>query len=108
MTDFSSIDRLVEFGLGLGLAQQMIKTMNYSIGNMIVPGADVNFNQIPTVKYFAIINNAQVGPLNQEELQEMIGKYLVEEDTLVWSPGLNSWKFAKDVPSVYKLILLRR
>ena len=29
--DFFSLDRLLEFGLGMGMAQQMINTMNQSM-----------------------------------------------------------------------------
>ena len=34
---FFSIDRLVEFGMGLTMAQQMIKMMNESMQNMYIP-----------------------------------------------------------------------
>ena len=37
---FNSIDRLVEFGLGVAVANQMIATMNACIGGMRVPGGD--------------------------------------------------------------------
>ena len=36
--DFNSIDRLVEFGMGIAVAQQMVNTMNYAMSNMAVPG----------------------------------------------------------------------
>ena len=35
---FSTIDRLVEFGMGLAVAQQMVNTMNHCIGNMQIAG----------------------------------------------------------------------
>ena len=34
-----SIDRLVEFGLGMGLAQQMVGMMNQYMQSMYVPGS---------------------------------------------------------------------
>ena len=39
-TDFSSIDRLIEFGMGMSLAQQMITTMNSAMNNMQVAGVN--------------------------------------------------------------------
>ena len=36
--NFNSIDRLVEFGMGMAVAQQMVNTMNYAMSNMKVPG----------------------------------------------------------------------
>ena len=38
-SNFFSMDRLVEFGMGLTVAQQMIKTMNESMTTMHIPGA---------------------------------------------------------------------
>ena len=37
---FYSLDRLIEFGLGINIANQMIKVMNDSFQQMYVPGAD--------------------------------------------------------------------
>ena len=36
---FFSIDRLVEFGLGMGIAQQMVGMMNQYMQQMYVPGS---------------------------------------------------------------------
>ena len=36
---FFSIDRLVEFGLGLSVARQMVDVMNNTIQNAVIPGA---------------------------------------------------------------------
>ncbi len=108
MTDFSSIDRLMEFGLGMGLAQQMIRTMNYSIGNMAVAGVGINADQRPMVSYYAIVDNAQAGPLNDTELAELIRHGKITEETNAWCAGMNAWRFAKDIHSVFTLILLNR
>ena len=42
---FSTIDHLVEFGMGMAIAQQMVSTMNHCIGNMQIPGTGNNLNQ---------------------------------------------------------------
>ena len=36
---FFSIDKLVEFGMGMAIAQQMVQTMNKSMVDMHIPGA---------------------------------------------------------------------
>jgi hypothetical protein len=36
---FFSINRLVEFGMGIAVAQQMVNTMNSAMTNMHVPGS---------------------------------------------------------------------
>ena len=38
MNDFSSIDRLIEFGLSIAVAQQMMNTVNTCIHQMTIPG----------------------------------------------------------------------
>ena len=37
--NFFSIDRLVEFGMGMAMAQQMVGMMNQTIKQMYVPGS---------------------------------------------------------------------
>lgn len=106
MTDFSSIDRLMEFGLGIGLAQQMINTMNYSVSHMAVPGVGINCMPEKSVSYFAVINNAQAGPLNEKEVAELIKRNKITEETLMWHSGLAGWRRGRDIPLIHKLILL--
>lgn len=104
--DFSSIDRLVEFGLGIGVAQQMVNTMNHAIGNMALPGTAINSNQQPSTAYYAIIDAKQAGPLTPDELNLLVKKGAIVDDTLMWRTGLPAWRMAADIPDVKKLILL--
>lgn len=55
MNDFSSIDKLVEFGLGIAVAQQMIKTVNHSIDNMRVAGVN-NRVEGQIAKFYAVVD----------------------------------------------------
>ena len=48
---FYSIDRLVEFGMGMAVAQQMTQSMNQTMKNMYVPGA-MNPMQTPAETTF--------------------------------------------------------
>lgn len=109
MTDFSTIDRLMEFGLGMGIAQQMINTMNQSFNNMPVAGVDSNVKMphaLENAGYYAIIDNIQTGPFTASELQKAIDKRLITLDTLMWYSGMTGWRQAKYIPSVYKMILM--
>lgn len=106
MTDFSTVDRLMEFGLGMGLAQQMINTMNYSMNNMTVPGVSAKAPQIQSVAYYAVVDNAQAGPLNETELTLLISRGKINRDTLMWTAGCQGWRRAEEMPLINKLILL--
>lgn len=103
---FYSIDRLVEFGMGMAMAQQMVNTMNQSIQNMRVPGA-MNQMHPPIPKQFhVVLEGQQAGPFNEQEMSRLITERKVCKDTLVWRPGMPSWQPIEKVPEVLKLVAL--
>lgn len=102
--DFSSIDRLLEFGMSLAVAQQMVATMNHAIGNMAVPGAGAPIQH--KVEYFAVIDGAQAGPLTEEQFHDLVERGSITAESLIWHRGLTAWKQVKDVPEAHKWILL--
>ena len=52
--NFFSVDRLVEFGMGMAMAQQMVNMMNKSMQQMYVPGSIQSMPQ-PTPQQHANI-----------------------------------------------------
>lgn len=115
-TDFSSLDKLVEFGLGIGIATQMINTMNHAIAQAAVPGVGINPGVTPNTSgnvappppanYYIVEADRLAGPLSEQELEELVRKGVVKADTLCWRPGLQAWKLSEDIPEVNKLLLL--
>ena len=104
---FSTIDHLVEFGMGIAIAQQMVNTMNHCIGNMQIPGAGNALNQGNTnSKYHILVNNAVAGGFSEEELATLARAKSLTPETMVWKPGMSGWMQAKNVPEVQKIILL--
>ena len=103
--DFCSVERLVEFGLGLSVANQMIATMNQAIGSMTVPGAQMPMGG-QTAAYFVVVDGAQAGPYNEHQLAMLIESGKLIEQSLVWRSGLSAWMAASNVPDVNKLFLL--
>lgn len=106
--DFTSIEKLMELGFSLSIAQQMVATMNHAMGNMTVPGVSVTLPAVNPIGYYAVVNGAQVGPMNETELSTLIANGTASEETLIWHSGMTGWKYAKDIPAVYKLILLQK
>ena len=94
MNDFSSIDRLIEFGLSIAVAQQMMNTVNTCIHQMTIPGTG---NSMPVPNYYVVIEGKQVGPLSHHALQDMIRQEKVKPDTLLWRQGMSAWKLLKEV-----------
>ena len=115
-TDFSSIDRLIEFGMGMSLAQQMIHMMNSAMNNMQVAGVNAGTTgqmarpSMPykAVQWYAVVNGLQAGPLNEAEVTKLIQKSDIGENTLMWTPGMSGWQMACNIPEINKLMLLNK
>lgn len=104
--NFFSVDRLVEFGMGMAMAQQMVNTMNQTMQNMYVPGAQTAMAPAPSQVYYAVIDDSQVGPLSETDLSKLINQHKINKDTYMWSPGMNGWQTAEHLPSVMRLVAL--
>lgn len=103
---FFSMDRLIEFGLGMGVAQQMINVMNQSMRSMYVPGSMQSMPQNSQGIYYVALDAKAIGPLNDIELSQLISQKKVNKDTLAWVPGMSSWKPIEEIPAILKVIAL--
>ena len=105
--NFFSIDRLIEFGMSMAVAQQMIKSMNQTIGNMTVAGA-MNPIQSPSMPhiYYAMIEGSQQGPFAQNELSKLVNEKKIVKETYIWTPGMKNWDLAENIPDVLKIVAL--
>ena len=103
---FFSIDRLIEFGMGMTVAQQMVQSMNHSMTNMHVPGAMNPMEKVKSSFFYVIIDGSEVGPFSEKELTQLIANKKVVKETYVWMPSLSDWKMAEQVPEVLKLVAL--
>ena len=105
--NFFSMNRLVEFGMGMAVAQQMVNTMNSAMTNMHVPGS---MNPMQTVVatqfYYAIIEGNQAGPFSEQELSRLIAEKKIVKETYIWKPGLPKWEIAEKLPEILKLVAL--
>lgn len=114
MTDFSSIDRLLEIGMSMGLAQQMVSTMNRTMNTMQIAGVNAGTTgQTPPIpvpetnRWYAVIDGHLAGPLSYNEIHKLIERDLLVADTLLWCPGMSSWEKAEDLPEINKELLLK-
>ena len=105
---FFSMDRLVEFGLGMGVAQQMVNTMNNAMQNMSIPGAGnpMHMPQKPETVYYALLDGKQAGPFSECEIARLINDKKVAKETYVWHTGLREWKTVENIPAVLRLVAL--
>jgi hypothetical protein len=105
---FYSMDRLMEFGMGMAVARQMANTMNHAMQNMHIPGAGNPMNppQRPERVYYAALDGKQAGPFSETELARLINDKKVSKETYVWHTGLRDWKTAENVPEILCLVAL--
>jgi hypothetical protein len=103
--NFLSIDRLVEFGLGIGIAQQMVKSMNHMMDNTQMP--KIQGVSIPNMRqYYVAIDGKSAGPFSEAELSRLIAEGGVKKDTLLWRLGMPKWDVPENIPDVLRLIAL--
>lgn len=106
---FDSIERLIEFGMSMAVANQMINTVNHAITNMQFSGQGTTLSQIPSKEQiYVVIDGNQAGPFDIDEINTLIDNNSLDEESLVWFSGLIGWKLAKDIPQIAKLILLNK
>ncbi|WP_194792824.1 DUF4339 domain-containing protein [Caenimonas koreensis] len=105
--NFYSVDRLVEFGMGVGIAQQMVKSMNHVIANTIVPGA-MNPMGSPSARaaFHVILDGKPAGPFPELEVMRLITQGKVSAATYVWTPGMANWARGDAVPELLRLVAL--
>ncbi|GHT99100.1 hypothetical protein FACS1894142_6320 [Spirochaetia bacterium] len=104
---FYSMDRLIEFGMGMAVAQQMVQSMNQTMQNMHIPGAGNAMNPPPSQRvYYIVLEGKQAGPFSETEIARLINDRKVSKETLVWYPGLSNWKTAENVPEILRLAAL--
>lgn len=103
--DFFSINRLVEFGMSMAIANQMIGMMNQSMRNMYVPGAQMQLNSTPK-NIYVNINDTRVGPINASEFSQMVSNHTVTKDTMAWIPTMTAWRPVIEIPELLKLVAL--
>ena len=104
--NFFSINRLVEFGMGIAVAQQMVNTMNSAISNMTIPGAMNSMQNATPQFYYAMIDGLQAGPFTEQELSRLILEKKIIKETYIWKPGLPKWELAENLPEILKIVAL--
>lgn len=106
--NFFSIDRLVEFGLGLGVAQQMVQSMNLALQNTYIPGTmnPMQGQLRQPVSFFVILDSKQAGPFTEGDMIRLISEGQVNKATYVWKAGMANWAICENIPEVLRLVAL--
>lgn len=104
--DFYSMDKLVEFGMGVAVANQMATSMNQALNQMQIPGAGNAISSKAETIYYAVIDGKQAGPFSLTELSRLITEKKIVKETYVWKPGMPGWDLAENVSEVLRLVAI--
>lgn len=103
---FFSMDRLVEFGLGMAMAQQMVQVMNQSLKQMYIPGSVQTMPAPSAHLFYVVLDGQSVGPLTESDLFLLVANKKVTKDTLAWMPGMSGWQAMGQIPAILKIVAL--
>lgn len=108
---FFSMNKLVEFGLSMAIAQQMVQTMNQTMEQQKVAGVmqPMNTGQATATEkiYYVALNNKESGPYNETEVSRLISDKKIDKGTLIWMPGMKQWTEAENIPELLRLVALQ-
>lgn len=82
-------------GMGFVLAQQMSGMMSTPAAAQAAPPAQhapVPPPMPTEALYHYALNGAQAGPVTQSQLASLFAARTINKDTLIWKPGMDSWK----------------
>ena len=105
----------MELGMSMGLAQQMVNTMNQTMNTMNIAGVNAGTTgkacslsaDQPGSKWYAAIDGKLAGPLSVNEIRKLIERNIIIADTLLWCPGMKAWTNADNIPEINKELLLK-
>lgn len=103
---FYSIDRLVEFGMGMAMAQQMVQVMNQSMCQMYIPGSSQSITTPSHQTIYVVMEGKSIGPLTECEFSHLVTEKRISKDTLAWMPGMLNWEPIERIPSILKIVAL--
>ena len=99
------MDKLVEFGMGMGIANQMAQNMNKALNQMQFPGAGNSMqNHNSENIYYAVLEGKSAGPFSITELARLIAEKKIVKETYIWKPGMTKWDLAENISEVLKLL----
>ncbi len=103
--DFSSLDRLLDFGLCMSMAQQMVNMMNTTMQTMQIPESAKPLSGKPSVDWFCAIDQKACGPYSESEIKQLLMNGQLNKDSLVWRSGMDKWQKIEFTPEILKLVL---
>ena len=106
--DGGFIERIMELGIGMGIARQMPKLMSSCMGEMngSTPPTPPSIEKADSL--YIIADNTQAGPFSAEDVIKLINANILTPSTMVWRQGMSEWTEASKVPEVNRYFILSK
>jgi GYF domain 2 len=110
--DQFSVDKMLELGFGLAVAQQIANTTAVMLKNTApVVSAPTGTTRIEGQRYlltnlYIAFEGAPAGPFDEDKALQLCREGRLVATTLVWVPGQAGWMAASSVPEVHRLFAL--
>ena len=102
--EFPTLNRLMEFGMGMGMAQQMIGMMNQSMQSMQIPES-ARPVLTKEIEWYVAIDGKACGPYSENEMKSLLLDKKVTKESLVWRAGMTEWQTAECTLDLLKLFI---
>ena len=107
-SSFFSMDKLVEFGIGMAISKQMVESMNQTIANTQIAGTmNPHQNNNDVALYYFVLDGKSSGPFSIQETITLVQQKIITKDTLAWKPGFSAWIKIENDPLLLKYIALQ-
>lgn len=103
-SNFLAMDKLMEFGLSMGMASQMVNMMNQTMQNIQMPGVSKPVSS-QVVEWYVVLDGKAKGPFTVKEVKGLLLDKKISKDTLVWCAGMATWQPVETTVEIQKLIL---
>ena len=104
-SDYNSIDRLMEFGLSMAVAQQMTQSFNSMLKNNVMPQVPFPQKEPAASEWYYAVNNNIAGPATDREIKNLLVGKKITSSTLMWKGGMTTWQPAGDIPEILNFIM---
>lgn len=88
----------VGMGVGFGMGNMMTNMMNQSGANNLGTNTPP-----PVMQFHVVLNGAQAGPFNMQQLQTMVASGQLVRSSLVWKAGMANWAAAETLLELIQL-----
>lgn len=99
-SNFFSVENLVELGISMSLARQMVSCFNENMAIVMTP-PDYTIRNV-----HISMDGKDVGPLDEKDIIRLLGNHKLSAKTLAWMPGMPKWLPIEQIPPILKIIAL--